>query len=290
MKSLLTKKSSQSDCVFQLMLGLEEHGSSSPLGDFNKLFEGQLWVLFKIWHWNMIFLMTSIWPLKCILYHCFAGKSKLNAVSSSQSKSKQTGFPWCLMPIGTIQHQDTQSTVLTNSSVLVASVVNGGWRWQPQQNLLNSGLSPICLLVSFNAEVLVVVLTVGCVQGSWSQVPTFICYSPLPLTQNASKGFSKQFPGTCTIIQIKYVCQSCVTCPSIHTDPGISPPGSLAFRLKWAGGDKNGLGHFYPWVIMKRRWFNRLGRGDKNGLDHFYPRGVRTDWGKNGLGHFYPWW
>ena len=67
--------------------------------------------------------------------------NKLNAVSTPQYKSKQTLFPWCLMPIGTIQQSDslnTQSTVLTYSSVSVASVVNGKWRWQPQHNLLNS--------------------------------------------------------------------------------------------------------------------------------------------------------
>ena len=55
-------------------------------------------------------------------------------------------------------------------------------------------LSPICLLVSLNAEVLVVVVVVGCVQGSWSQVSTFSCYSHrLPLTQNASKGYENNF-------------------------------------------------------------------------------------------------
>ena len=77
---------------------------------------------------------------------------------------------------------------------MVASVVYGEWRWQPNQNLLNSVLSPKCLLVSLNAEVLVVVVVVGCVQGSWSQVSTFSCYSHcLPLTQNASKGYEYNF-------------------------------------------------------------------------------------------------
>ena len=53
-------------------------------------------------------------------------------------------------------------------------------------------LSPACLLVSLNAEVLVVAVVVGCVQGSWSQVSTFSCYSHcLPLTQNASNGVSE---------------------------------------------------------------------------------------------------
>ena len=75
------------------------------------------------------------------------------------------------MPIGTIQQSDnlnTQVQYLTNNIVVAASVVYGEWRWQLFQNLLNSVLSPICLLVSLNAEVLVVVVVVGCVQGSWS--------------------------------------------------------------------------------------------------------------------------
>ena len=78
---------------------------------------------------------------------------------------------------------------------MVASVVDAEWRWQPYQNLLNSVFIPyICLLVSLNAEVLLVVVVVGCVQGSWSQVSTFSCYSHrLPLTQNASKGYENNF-------------------------------------------------------------------------------------------------
>ena len=99
-------------------------------------FKGVIGVLFKLRHLNMIYFL--IWPKNLNLYHRFAGKRKLNAVSISQSKIKQAWFPWCLMPIGTIQHLNTQSTVLTSSSVLVAIVVYGEWRWQPQQNLLNS--------------------------------------------------------------------------------------------------------------------------------------------------------
>ena len=77
---------------------------------------------------------------------------------------------------------------------MVASVVYGERRWQPYQNLLNLFLIPICLLVSLNAEVLVVVVVVGCVQGSWSQVSTLGCYAHCPpLTQNASKGYENNF-------------------------------------------------------------------------------------------------
>ena len=66
-------------------------------------------------------------------------------------------------------------------------------------------LSPVCL-VPLNAEVLVAVVILVCVLGSWSQVSTFSCYSHcLPRTQNASKGVSEYFSRTCAIIQIKYV-------------------------------------------------------------------------------------
>ena len=49
------KKISQSVCVFQLTLGLEEHYSPSPLGDLNGLLWRPIGVLFKLWHLNMIY-------------------------------------------------------------------------------------------------------------------------------------------------------------------------------------------------------------------------------------------
>ena len=77
---------------------------------------------------------------------------------------------------------------------MVASVVDGNEDDNPTKTCWIQFLSPICLLVSLNAEVLVVVVVVGCVQGSWSQVSTFSCYSHrLPLTQNASKGYENNF-------------------------------------------------------------------------------------------------
>ena len=49
-----------SQYVFELKLGLEENYYPSPLGDFDRLFEGQIKVLFKRWHWNMIYVLNSI--------------------------------------------------------------------------------------------------------------------------------------------------------------------------------------------------------------------------------------
>ena len=86
------------------------------------------------------------------------------------------------MPIGTIQQSDNlnaQSTVLTNSSVPVASV-----------------------FVSLNAEVLVfvgpVVVVEGCVQGSWSQLSASSCYSPTPPDpERQEKGTKTIFKNLC---------------------------------------------------------------------------------------------
>ena len=86
--------------------------------------------------------------------------------------------------------------------------------------LFNSVLSPNCLLVSLNAEVLGVVVVVGCVQGSRSQVSTFSCYSHcLPLTQNASKGYENNFHEPLPLYRLSMFCHNCVTCPSICKDP-----------------------------------------------------------------------
>ena len=124
-----------------------------------------------------------------------------------------------------VRQSEHPSTVLTNKIVVAASVVYGEWRWQLFQNLLNSVLSPICLLVSLNVEVLVVVVVVGCVQGSWSEVSTFSCYSHC----------FPQFSRTCAIIQIKYVLPKLfVRIPGSHHPgtrlrlvPGFRDPGSV---------------------------------------------------------------
>ena len=79
------KNISQSYCVFLLMLGLEEQYSASSLVDFNRLFEGLIGVLFKLWHLNIVYFLNGINLAKnANLNHWLAGKSKLNAVSTSQ--------------------------------------------------------------------------------------------------------------------------------------------------------------------------------------------------------------
>ena len=73
------------------------------------------------------------------------------------------------MPIGTIQQSDNhnaQSAVLTDSSVMVASVFMENEDDNPTKTCWIQFLSPICLLVSLNGEVLVVAVVLSCVQGS----------------------------------------------------------------------------------------------------------------------------
>ena len=141
--------------------------------------------------------MTSVWPLNVNLYHCCGGKASWMQCPLHNQKVNKPSFHGASCQLAPFNSLNTQSTILTNSSVIVASVVYGEWRWQRYQNLLNSVFIPYMSAsgVSLNAEVLVVVVVVGCVQGSISQVFTFSCYSHcLPLTQNASKGYENKFP------------------------------------------------------------------------------------------------
>ena len=126
----------------------------------------------------------------------------------------------------TVRQSEHTSTVLTNNIVVAASVAYGEWRWQLFQNLLNSVLSPICLLsvIVLNAEVLVVVVVVGCVQGSWSQVSTFSCYSHC----------FPQFSRTCAIIQIKYVLPKLCHLPQYSY--GSRDPTTRGTRLRLVPG------------------------------------------------------
>ena len=113
-------------------------------------------------------------------------------------KVNKPGFHGTSCQLAPSNIRNTQSMVLSNSSVLVASVIYGEWRWQPQQNLVNSVFIPY-----MSASV---IECISIVQGSWSRVSTFNCYSHFfPLTVIARKGVSEYFSRICAIIQIKYV-------------------------------------------------------------------------------------
>ena len=99
MKSLLTINS-KSDYAFQLKL-LQKKNILPP--HFNRLFEGLVVALFKFGIDIKLIILNYInmAPSNVNLYHCCAGKSKFNAVSTSQSKSKQAWAP--------IQYKDAVS-------------------------------------------------------------------------------------------------------------------------------------------------------------------------------------
>ena len=67
------------------MLGLEEHYSPAPLGDFNRLFWRPNWNIIQIMtiKYDLFFNGINL-PKNVNFYHWFASKSKLNAVSTSQ--------------------------------------------------------------------------------------------------------------------------------------------------------------------------------------------------------------
>ena len=91
-----------------------------------------------------------------------------------------------------------------------------------------------CLLVSLNAEVFVVVVEVGCVQGSWSQVITFSCYSHcLPLTQNASKGYDTIFKNLYYNTDLVCFAKTVSPAPVFVRIPGSHHPGT---RLRFVPG------------------------------------------------------
>ena len=116
----------------------------SPLGDFNRLYEGLIGELFKIWHWNMSYFLK--WhqsdPWNVNLYHCCAGKASWMQCPLHNQKVNKPSFHGASCQLAPLNTFNTQSTVLTNISVMVASVVYGEWRWQPYQNLLNSVFIP----------------------------------------------------------------------------------------------------------------------------------------------------
>ena len=186
MKPLLTKNS-QSDCVFQLILGLEENYSPSPLGDFNRLFGGQIWVSFQIWHWNMLYFVLNginLAPKMKIRIIALLVKASRLHCSLHNQKVNKPGFHAASC---TIQHLNTKVQCSLPTAAYRWQVE---WRWQPQQNLLNSVFYPLykCLLVSLNAEVLVVVVVVAVCRAPDHWSPLSAASQRFSLTLNARKG------------------------------------------------------------------------------------------------------
>ena len=131
------------------------------------------------------------------------------------------------------QSEHTKYTVLANSSVLVASVVNEEWRWQPQPNFLNWCFNPLSPVSTIECTSSSGRGSSGGVRCSWSQARNFSCNSWPPSFKEyhlLHNGGVNIISRSCALIQIKYVLPNCVTCPSIRTDPGV-PPQDTRLRL-----------------------------------------------------------
>ena len=144
MKSLL-KKNSQSDCVFHFIIGMEEHHSPFPLGNFNRLFEDQIGVLFKMWHLSRIYFLNGInlAPNMSIYVVALQVKASWMQCPLDNKKVKQT----CMVSMvlrGNWHHSISEHTKYSTYQLqrLVANVVYRKWRRQSRQNLLNSVFTP----------------------------------------------------------------------------------------------------------------------------------------------------
>ena len=101
---------------------------------------------------------------------------------------------------------NTHSTVLTNSSVMVASVVDGEWRWQPYQNLLNSVFIPYMFASVTECRSIGSCSSIGLCAGLMITGLHFqLLFTLPPSDTGCQQGVWKQFSRTCAIIQIKYV-------------------------------------------------------------------------------------
>ena len=97
-------------------------------------------------------------------------------------------------------------------------------------------LSPTCLLVSLNAKVMELVVVVGCMQGPWSQVSTFSCYSHRLLwLRMPLRGMKTNFKNLCVCFaKIKSPAPVFVRIPGSHHPgtwlclvPGFRDQGSV---------------------------------------------------------------
>ena len=154
------------------------------------------------------------------------------------------------MQIGTIQQSDnlnSQSTILTNSSVMVASIVYGEWRWQPYQNLLNSVLIPYMSGSVIECRSIGSCSSSGLCAGLMITGLHFQLLLSLPPSETECQwGVWKQFSRTCAIIQIKYVLPKLCHLPQYSywsRDPTTRVLGCASYP---------GLGTRYPYSYWGR--------------------------------------
>ena len=135
------KRISQCDCVFQIRLGLEENDSPLHLVTSTGFLKALLDNYSK-YDIEICFIFLNDISLAPKMYHCCAGKASWMQCPLHNQKVNKPGFHGASCQLAPFNSLNTQSTVLTNSSVMVASAVYGEWRWQPYQNLLNSVFIP----------------------------------------------------------------------------------------------------------------------------------------------------
>ena len=134
------------------------------------------------------------------------------------NKSSFHGASCQLAPFNSL---NTQSTVLTNSSVMVASVVYGEWRWQPYQNLLNSVFIPYMSANVIECRSICSCSSSGLRAGLMITGLHFqLLFTLLPPDTEC-----QQFSRTCAIIQIKYVLPKLCHLPQYSYGSRIPPPG-----------------------------------------------------------------
>ena len=113
------------------------------------------------------------------------------------------GAPCQLAPFNSL---NIKSTVLTNSCVMVASIVDGEWRSQPYQNLLNSVFTPYMSTSVIECRSIGSCSSSGLCAGLMITGPHFQLLFTLPPSDTECQyGVWQQFSRTCAIIQIKYV-------------------------------------------------------------------------------------
>ena len=126
--------------------------------------------------------------------------------SLHNQKVNEPSFHGASCQLAPFNSLNTQCTVHTNSSVMVASVVYGEWRWQPYQNLLNSVFIPYISACVIKCRSIGSCSSNGLCAGLMITGLHFqLLFTLPPSDTECQEGVWKQFSRTYAIIQIKYV-------------------------------------------------------------------------------------
>ena len=149
---------------------------------------------------------------------------------------------------------NTQSTVLTNSIVMVASVVYGEWRWQPYQNLLNS------VFIPYMSASVIECRSIGNCSSSGLRAGLMITglhfqllFTLPPSDTKCQSGVWKQFSRTCAIIQIKYVLPKLCYLPQYSYRSPDPTTRILGYALYLVLGTQDPYSYWGRWHSMATR-------------------------------------